>query len=40
MSSTNVTQMHRAKAGEITPEMKIVATKEKVDAEFVRQEVA
>ncbi|MBK8871252.1 MAG: phosphomethylpyrimidine synthase ThiC [Elusimicrobia bacterium] len=40
MSSTNVTQMHRAKAGEITPEMKIVAAKEKVDAEFVRQEVA
>ena len=40
MSAKNVTQMHRAKAGEITPEMKIVATKEKVDAEFVRQEVA
>jgi phosphomethylpyrimidine synthase len=40
MSAKNVSQMHRAKAGEITPEMKIVATKEKVEAEFVRQEVA
>jgi len=38
--SQNVTQMHRAKAGEITPEMKIIAQKERVEAEFVRQEVA
>ncbi|MBI4395857.1 MAG: phosphomethylpyrimidine synthase ThiC [Elusimicrobia bacterium] len=36
----NVTQMHRAKAGEITPEMRITAEKEKVDPEFVRSEVA
>ena len=40
MSVKNSSQMHRAKAGEITPEMKIVAVKEKVEAEFVRQEVA
>jgi phosphomethylpyrimidine synthase len=36
----NVTQMHRARQGEITPEMKIVAGKEKVAPEFVRDEVA
>jgi phosphomethylpyrimidine synthase len=40
MSGKNVSQMHRAKAGEITPEMTIVAAKEKLEAEFVRQEVA
>jgi phosphomethylpyrimidine synthase len=40
MSTKNLSQMHRAKAGEITPEMKIVAGKEKLEAEFVRQEVA
>ncbi len=36
----NVTQMHRAKGGEATPEMKIVAKKERVEVEYVRQEVA
>lgn len=35
-----VTQMQRARAGEITPEMKYVAEKEKVTPEFVRDEVA
>lgn len=35
-----VTQMQRARAGEITPEMKFVAEKEKVTPEFVRDEVA
>jgi len=35
-----VTQMQRARAGEITPEMKIVAEKEKCTPEFVRDEVA
>ncbi len=37
---SNVTQMHRARLGEITPEMKIIAEKEKVSAEYVRDEVA
>jgi phosphomethylpyrimidine synthase len=36
----NVTQMHRARAGEITPEMKFVAEREKAAPEFVRSEVA
>ena len=36
----NVTQMHRARAGEITPEMRRVAEKENRDPDFVRQEVA
>jgi len=36
----NVTQLHRARAGEITPEMKTVAEKEKVAPEFVRSEIA
>jgi phosphomethylpyrimidine synthase len=40
MSKKNVTQMHRARQGEITPEMRFVAEREKVDAEFVRAEVA
>lgn len=43
MSSKNsglVTQLQRARAGEITPEMKRVAEKEKVTPEFVRDEVA
>ena len=40
MSLKSITQMARARAGEITPEMKRVAEKEKVDAEFVRTEVA
>ncbi|WP_034763460.1 phosphomethylpyrimidine synthase ThiC [Chrysiogenes arsenatis] len=37
---TNVTQMHRARKGEITAEMKIVATAEQLDPEFIRSEVA
>ncbi len=36
----NVTQLHRARAGEITPEMEFIAIREGVDAEFVRCEVA
>lgn len=36
----NVTQMHYAKAGIITKEMKFVALREKVDAEYVRSEIA
>jgi phosphomethylpyrimidine synthase len=40
MSGYNVTQMHRARRGEITPEMKFVAEREKADPEFVRSEVA
>src|ERR1051325_2351020 len=35
-----ITQMQRARAGEITPEMTFVAEKEKVTPEFVRDEVA
>ncbi len=35
-----ITQMQRARAGEITPEMKRVAEKENVTPEFVREEVA
>lgn len=35
-----ITQMQRALTGEITPEMKRVAEKEKVSAEYVRDEVA
>ncbi len=35
-----ITQMQRARAGEITPEMKRVAEKERVTPEFVRDEVA
>ncbi len=34
------TQMHYARNGEITPEMQFVAIRERVDAEFVRSEVA
>jgi phosphomethylpyrimidine synthase len=37
---TNVTQMHRAREGEVTPEMRRVAEREGLDAEFVRREVA
>ena len=37
--SKNITQMDRARAGEITPEMKIIAGKEKVTPEYVRDEV-
>ncbi|HXG63206.1 MAG TPA: phosphomethylpyrimidine synthase ThiC [Planctomycetota bacterium] len=36
----NVTQMHRARQGEVTPEMKRVAEREGLDPEFVRREVA
>lgn len=36
----NVTQMHYAKKGIITPEMEFVAIREQVDPEFVRSEVA
>ncbi|HLY01764.1 MAG TPA: phosphomethylpyrimidine synthase ThiC [Candidatus Cybelea sp.] len=36
----NVTQMHYARRGEITPEMEFVALRESVEAEFVRDEVA
>jgi phosphomethylpyrimidine synthase len=37
---TNVTQMHRAREGEITPEMRRVAERESLDADLVRREVA
>ncbi len=36
----NVTQMHYARRGIITPEMEFVAIREQVDPEFVRTEVA
>ncbi len=36
----NVTQMHFARKGEITPEMEFVALRENCDPEFVREEVA
>jgi len=36
----NVTQMHYAKRGMITPEMEFVAIREQLDPEFVRAEVA
>ena len=36
----NITQMHHARAGIVTPQMKRVAQREKVDPEFVRREVA
>jgi phosphomethylpyrimidine synthase len=36
----NVSQMHYARRGIITPEMEYIAVREKVDAEFVRSEVA
>jgi phosphomethylpyrimidine synthase len=37
---TNVTQMHRAREGEVTPEMRRVAEREGLDADRVRREVA
>ena len=37
---SNVTQMHRAREGEITPEMRRVAERESLDADLVRREVA
>ncbi|HEY4600277.1 MAG TPA: phosphomethylpyrimidine synthase ThiC [Cerasibacillus sp.] len=36
----NVTQMHYAKKGIITPEMEFIAIRENLDSEFVRKEVA
>ncbi len=36
----NVTQMHRARQGEVTPEMKRVAEREGLDPELLRREVA
>jgi phosphomethylpyrimidine synthase len=36
----NVTQMHYARRGEVTPEMEYVAIREGVDPDFVREEVA
>ena len=36
----NVTQMHYARQGTITPEMEFVAIRENVESEFVRSEVA
>ena len=36
----NVTQMHYAARGEITPEMEFVALRENVEPEFVRSEIA
>jgi phosphomethylpyrimidine synthase len=37
---TNFSQMHYARRGEITPEMRFVARRENVEPEFVRSEVA
>jgi phosphomethylpyrimidine synthase len=37
---TNVTQMHRAREGEVTPEMKRVAEREGLEPDFIRREVA
>src|SRR5579872_1462857 len=36
----NVSQLHYARRGEITPEMQFIAVREGVSAEFVREEVA
>jgi phosphomethylpyrimidine synthase len=38
--ASNVTQMHRAREGEVTPEMRRVAEREGLDPEFIRREVA
>jgi phosphomethylpyrimidine synthase len=38
--TANVTQLHYARKGIITPEMEFIATREGFDAEFVRSEVA
>ncbi|WP_336156061.1 phosphomethylpyrimidine synthase ThiC [Bacillus sp. 204(2023)] len=40
MAGQNVTQMHYAKKGIITPEMEFIAIREHVSPEFVRDEVA
>jgi phosphomethylpyrimidine synthase len=37
---TNVTQMHYARKGAVTPEMEFVAVRENMDPEFVRSEIA
>jgi phosphomethylpyrimidine synthase len=39
-AGSNVTQMHYARRGEITPEMEFIALREGVAADFVRDEVA
>ena len=39
-SGANVTQMHYARRGEITPEMEFVALREGVEPEYVRAEIA
>lgn len=39
-AGANVTQMHYARKGIITPEMEYIAIREQVEAEFVRSEVA
>src|ERR1041385_95629 len=39
-SGKNVSQMHYAKKGIITPEMEYISIRENVSAEFVRDEVA
>ncbi|HTX58609.1 MAG TPA: phosphomethylpyrimidine synthase ThiC [Verrucomicrobiae bacterium] len=39
-AGANVTQMHYARRGEITPEMAFVALREGVEASFVRDEIA
>ena len=39
-NGTNVTQMHRARQGEITPQMQRVAERDDIEAELVREEVA
>ncbi len=38
--SANVTQMHYARRGDVTPEMEFVAVREGVEPEFVRSELA
>jgi phosphomethylpyrimidine synthase len=38
--AANVTQMHRAREGEVTPEMRRVAEREGLEPEFIRREVA
>ncbi len=36
----NITQIYRARQGEITPEMRIVAEREKLEPELIRSEIA
>src|ERR1700693_1035783 len=38
--SRNVTQLHDARKGEITPEMEFIAVREGLPSDFVREEVA